>query len=158
MPYNIDQSNAYGLVTLNFGAVADSDTIVQLPVRPILLPERVLVLSFQVTAMVLGPQLVEGNDATAIFTVATVGGSLLIGLGLALLLNRRLVGRGVARTVVFAPYVLSGIAVGILWLFIFDPRYGLMSTALAWLGLSSPDWYNDSPWALSRPMVRKIIL
>ncbi|WP_066462731.1 carbohydrate ABC transporter permease [Sanguibacter suarezii] len=99
------------------------------------------------------PRTPQVLTTTAIFTVATVGGSLLIGLGLALLLNRRLAGRGAARTIVFAPYVLSGIAVGILWLFIFDPRYGLVSTVLGWLGLSSPDWYNDSPWALAMIIV-----
>lgn len=85
---------------------------------------------------------------TAIFTVATVGGALVLGLGLALVLDRKLVGRGVARTVAFAPYVLSGFAVGILWLFIFDPRYGLMSTVLGWFGAASPQWYTDPPWPL----------
>lgn len=85
---------------------------------------------------------------TAVFTIATVGGALVLGLALALLLNRKLKGRGIARTVAFAPYVLSGIAVGILWLYIFDPRYGLLGTALGWFGITSPDWYNSSPWAL----------
>ena len=45
---------------------------------------------------------------------------------------------GGTRTVAFAPYVLSGYAVGILWLFIFDPRYGLMSTVLGWVAGRSP--------------------
>lgn len=85
---------------------------------------------------------------TAVFAVATVGGSIVIGLLMALLLNRRLVGRGLARTVAFAPYVLSGIAVGMLWLYIFDPRYGLLSTLLRGIGLSSPQWYTTAPWAL----------
>ncbi|GAA1975458.1 sugar ABC transporter permease [Isoptericola halotolerans] len=85
---------------------------------------------------------------TVVFTVATVGGALVLGLGLALLLNRRLVGRTVARTVAFAPYVLSGFAVGILWLFIFDPRYGLLQELLGRVGLSSPAWYTERPWPL----------
>ncbi len=89
---------------------------------------------------------VLGN--TAVFTIATVGGALVIGLGLALLFNRKLYGRSIARTVAFAPYVLSGIAVGILWLYIFDPRYGLLKTLLGWFGIASPDWYNSSPWSL----------
>nr|WP_245709000.1 sugar ABC transporter permease [Ruania alba] len=92
------------------------------------------------TPMVMG--------TTLIFAVATVGGALVLGLALALLLNRKLWGRGVARTVVFAPYVLSGIAVGMLWLYIFDPRYGLLSTLLGAIGLDSPQWYTSSPWAL----------
>lgn len=85
---------------------------------------------------------------TGVFTLATVGGALLLGLALALLLDRRLPGRGLARTVAFAPYVLSGYAVGILWLFIFDPRYGLVSTVLGWFGASSPQWYTQPPWPL----------
>ncbi len=85
---------------------------------------------------------------TAVFGIASVGGSLVLGLALALALNRRLFGRGLVRTVSFAPYVLSGIAVGMLWLYIFDPRYGLLATVLGWLGLDSPQWYTASPWAL----------
>jgi sn-glycerol 3-phosphate transport system permease protein len=85
---------------------------------------------------------------TAVFTVATVGGAMVLGLGLAIVLNQRLRGRGFARTVVFAPYVLSGFAVGILWLFIFDPRYGLMQEVLGWFGASSPQWYTAQPWPL----------
>ncbi|WP_235929625.1 carbohydrate ABC transporter permease [Cellulomonas citrea] len=85
---------------------------------------------------------------TGIFTVATVGGALVLGLGLALLLNRPLPGRDIARTVAFAPYVLSGLAVGILWLFIFDPRYGLLSVVLGWFSVASPQWYTDPPWPL----------
>ncbi|HEY0217222.1 MAG TPA: sugar ABC transporter permease [Cellulomonas sp.] len=85
---------------------------------------------------------------TVVFTVVTVGGALLLGLGLAVLLNQKLRGRGFARTVAFAPYVLSGFAVGILWLFIFDPRYGLMREVLGWVGASSPQWYTERPWPL----------
>lgn len=94
------------------------------------------------------PKTLQVLTTTAVFTVGTVGGALALGLALALLLNRKLLGRGLARTVAFAPYVLSGIAVGILWLYIFDPRYGLLKTMLGWFGIASPDWYNDSPWAL----------
>ncbi|GIG37878.1 carbohydrate ABC transporter permease [Cellulomonas pakistanensis] len=85
---------------------------------------------------------------TVVFTVATVGGAMLLGLGLAVLLNQKLRGRGFARTVAFAPYVLSGFAVGILWLFIFDPRYGLVREVLSWVGASSPQWYTERPWPL----------
>jgi sn-glycerol 3-phosphate transport system permease protein len=91
---------------------------------------------------------------TVVFTIATVGGAMLLGLGLAVLLNQKLKGRGFARTVAFAPYVLSGFAVGILWLFIFDPRYGLMREVLSWVGASSPQWYTQRPW----PLVMVIIV
>lgn len=94
------------------------------------------------------PSTAQVLTTTAIFTIATVGGALVLGLALALLLDQRLPGRSVARTVAFAPYVLSGLAVGILWLFIFNPRYGLLAEVLAWFGASSPQWYTEPPWPL----------
>ena len=94
------------------------------------------------------PHAMQVVTVTAVFTVATVGGALLLGLLLALLLDKKLVGRGLVRTTVFAPYVVSGFAMGILWLFIFDPRYGLVATLLGAVGLPSPQWYQSPGWAL----------
>lgn len=88
---------------------------------------------------------------TVVFTLGTVAGSMLLGLGLALLLNLQLAGRRFIRTVLFAPYVISGAAIGIVWLFIFDPRIGLLAAMLGRIGLPSPDWFNDPNWAM--PMV-----
>jgi sn-glycerol 3-phosphate transport system permease protein len=85
---------------------------------------------------------------TAIFTLATVGGGMVLGLLLAVLLNRKLRFRGAARTIVMAPYVLSGVAVGLLWLFVFDPNFGVLSALLRMLGIGSPDWYTNPQWAL----------
>lgn len=85
---------------------------------------------------------------TLIFTLATVGGGMVIGLLLALILNRKLRGTGAARTIVVAPYVLSGVAVGLLWLFVFDPNFGVTAALLRLAGFASPDWYNDPQWAL----------
>ena len=86
---------------------------------------------------------------TAIFAVVTVGGCMSIGLALARLLDRKLHGRTFVRAAVFAPYVLSGVAVGMCWLFVFDPQYGLVSGLLRGLGITSPNWYNDPHWSLA---------
>ena len=85
---------------------------------------------------------------TAYFTVAAVGLSLLLGLIVALLLNQPLRFRDGARAVVFAPTLLSGAAIGIVWSYIFDPRYGLMAQGLGWFGISSPDWLNRPEWSM----------
>ncbi|WP_433122281.1 carbohydrate ABC transporter permease [Arthrobacter koreensis] len=90
---------------------------------------------------------------TVVFTLATVGGGMVIGLALALLLNSRLKLRGAARTIVVAPYVLSGVAVGLLWLFVFDPNFGITSAVLQGIGLASPDWYNDPGYALAMVII-----
>lgn len=85
---------------------------------------------------------------TLYFTVAVLVGSLALGLALALLLNQRLRGRNFARTVVFAPVILSGAAVGLVWAYIFDPNYGLMRTILGWFGLPPIDWLGSPAWAM----------
>ncbi len=85
---------------------------------------------------------------TAYFTVAAVGLSLLLGLIVALLLNQPLKLRNGARAVVFAPTLLSGAAIGIVWSYIFDPRYGLVAQGLSWFNVSSPDWLNRPEWSM----------
>jgi multiple sugar transport system permease protein/sn-glycerol 3-phosphate transport system permease protein len=82
------------------------------------------------------------------FTVGPVGGSMVLGLLAALLLNQKLRGRDTARAIVFMPTLLSGAAIGIVWVYIFDPRYGLMRTIISPLGLTSPNWLRDTTWAL----------
>nr|WP_277628260.1 sugar ABC transporter permease [Arsenicicoccus dermatophilus] len=89
---------------------------------------------------------IVGN--TLIFTVSTVVGSLLIGLALALLLDQQLKGRNLVRSLVFAPYVISGAAIGVAFQFVFDPTFGLVRDLLARIGVSSPNFYQDAPWAL----------
>jgi ABC-type sugar transport system permease subunit len=85
---------------------------------------------------------------TLTFTFGSVGIALVVGLGLALLLNQRLRFRDTARTILFTPTVLSGAAVAIVWYFIFDPSWGVLKTALGWVGLPSPRWVVDVHWAL----------
>jgi sn-glycerol 3-phosphate transport system permease protein len=80
---------------------------------------------------------------TAVFTVATVGGSMAIGLLVALALNKRVRGVGFARAAVFSPFVLSGVGVGLVWLFIFDPVVGVLGYILRLFGSSSPEWFNN---------------
>ena len=83
-----------------------------------------------------------------VFTVATVGISMALGLGLALLLDQKLRGRNLVRSVVFAPFVISGAAIGIAFQFVFDPQFGLVRDLLARIGVASPDFYQQPRWAL----------
>ncbi|WP_426939840.1 carbohydrate ABC transporter permease [Pseudarthrobacter sp. S6] len=96
----------------------------------------------------------SSNDATkvlgttAVFTLVTVGGSMILGLLIALALNFKVRGTTFARSAVFAPYVLSGVGVGLVWLFIFDPGYGVLAWILRGLGQQSPQWINDPQLSL----------
>jgi sn-glycerol 3-phosphate transport system permease protein len=85
---------------------------------------------------------------TVVFTIASVGISMILGLALAMLLDQRLRGRNVVRSIVFAPFVLSGAAVGVAFQFVFDPSFGLVRDLASRIGVSVPDFYQESGWAL----------
>jgi len=82
---------------------------------------------------------------------AVVGGPLTVAasLGAALLVNARgLKGKGMARTVFFAPFVTTLVAVAIVWRYLYHPRYGLLNSLLAHVGVSPIDWLGDPHWAM----------
>ncbi len=58
------------------------------------------------------------------FTLMTVGGSLLLGLGVALMLNKEFKGRSIVRTIVLLPYIPPLISIVFSWQYIFDPSLG----------------------------------
>ncbi len=73
-----------------------------------------------------------------------------LGLGIALLLNRKMRGQGVLRTVIFVPYVLSEVIAGVVWFQLLQPRYGVVDALLGAVGLSGPDqgWLGTPEYAL----------
>ena len=85
---------------------------------------------------------------TLFFTFFAVVGSLVLGLALALLLNQNLKGRNFTRSVVFAPFAISGAAIGIAFQFIFDPNFGLIQKMLGWFNIDAPNFYAVPAWAL----------
>lgn len=85
---------------------------------------------------------------TLVFTTAALVGSMVLGLALAMLLDQRLRGRNFVRSIVFAPFVISGAAVGLAAQFVFDPHFGLVQDLLRRIGVDVPDFYQDAPWAL----------
>lgn len=85
---------------------------------------------------------------TAIYAVVSVPLGLVLSLGIALLLNRRVRGVGVFRTIYFLPSLLPATASGVVWVFIFHPTQGLLNRALAKVGVSGPAWTASVDWAL----------
>ncbi|MBS5963076.1 MAG: sugar ABC transporter permease [Varibaculum cambriense] len=86
---------------------------------------------------------------TVIFTFATVVGSLALGLIMAMILDQKLFGRNLVRSVVFAPYIISGAAIGVAFQFVFDPSVGLIQDIMTRLGFTAiPDFYQNPKWAL----------
>ena len=68
-------------------------------------------------------------------------------LGLALLLQGKLRFRSAYRLILYLPSVVSGVAIYYLWRWIFNPDYGLLNTALAWIGIEGPAWLTSMTWS-----------
>ncbi len=86
---------------------------------------------------------------TLVFSVATVLGSVVLGLLFAYALLQPRPGAAFARSALFSPYLIPGSVVAIVWYFIFDPRFGLLAAGLRLVGLDSPNWYNSPSWAMA---------
>lgn len=85
---------------------------------------------------------------TLIYTAVNVPLSLIIGIALAMLLNQRIPGVSFLRTIYYLPAVVSGVAVGLLWVWIYHPDYGYINYFLSILGIKGPMWLQDPFWAL----------
>ena len=85
---------------------------------------------------------------TLTYTAWSIPLSMAIGLGLALLLNQKLRGLGLYRTVYYVPVVTSMVAVAMIWLQLFDPLYGVISNAVEAIGIKGIDWLGDPRLAM----------
>jgi sorbitol/mannitol transport system permease protein len=92
------------------------------------------------------PDLRKSVVTTVVLTVSVVLVSLVLGLCIALLLDRRFPGRGAVRTMLIAPFLLVPVAAALLWKHaLYNPEYGLFNGVLHWLGLGQPDWISNQP-------------
>src|SRR5512135_3228900 len=98
--------------------------------------------------MVADPLFWKSLRITALYTLVFVPLDMLGGLLVALLLNQKLRGLGLFRTVFYLPSVLAGVAYVVLWMWLFNPQAGLINTLLAYAGLHGPRWLQDPHWAL----------
>nr|WP_029252735.1 sugar ABC transporter permease [Paraoerskovia marina] len=90
-----------------------------------------------------------------IIVVASIALQLPLGLAIALLLNRTMWGQGALRTIIFVPYVLAEVIAGVIWFQLLQPRYGVVDTLLAAVGLQGPEqgWLGDPRYALATVIV-----
>lgn len=94
------------------------------------------------------PKVWQAVRVTTIYAGASVPLQILFGLAVALLLNARIRGLQFYRTVYYLPSVLSGVAVALLWRWIYAPTFGLINSFLAEFGIAGPGWLGDRDWAL----------
>ncbi|MCM3038653.1 sugar ABC transporter permease [Paenibacillus motobuensis] len=89
------------------------------------------------------PQFYKSLWITLKFAIFYVPLSLGISLILALLITQNVKGVKIFRTIFYLPAVVSGVAVSIIWGWIFNTKYGILNYALSLLGIEGPKWLVD---------------
>lgn len=94
------------------------------------------------------PHLTSGLRHTIIYALLTSGLKVVISLPLAMLLTSSLRLKGLFRSIIFFPVLVSTVAVGITFATLMQPSVGLINTTLGALGLPKPDWLGNPSLAL----------
>lgn len=89
------------------------------------------------------PLFMKAFKNTTLYVAMFVPSSLILAFFIALLLNQKIKLLGFFRTVFYLPYITSGVAVIILWGWIFNHDYGLLNYVLSFLGIKGPNWLGD---------------
>lgn len=80
---------------------------------------------------------------TLYITVLGVPLSIVFGIIAAILLNQKVRGVGIFRTLIYLPSIVPPVAVAIVWMFILNPNYGLLNGILSLLHIHQPGWLAD---------------
>ncbi len=99
----------------------------------------------------LGREVVDRFAITGQFVIPAVTIQLVLGFGLALLLNRKFAGRGLIMTLMLIPMMLTPVVVTLFWRYIFRTDIGVLNHFIEMLGGTAVDWLNQvkiAPWAL----------
>jgi multiple sugar transport system permease protein len=90
----------------------------------------------------------QGLKVTSIYATFSVPLGIAGGLAIAVLMNQKIKGLSVFRTIYYLPAVVSGVAVSLLWSWIFNPDFGVLNYLLSLVGIRGPGWIYDEKWAL----------
>ncbi|ADI15295.1 carbohydrate ABC transporter permease [Truepera radiovictrix] len=90
----------------------------------------------------------NGLVNTFYFTGVAVPLQMLLGLGIALLFNRDMIGKGFVRTLILLPMVATPVAIALIWALMFNPSLGVLNYFLESLGLPRSLWVADARLAI----------
>ena len=90
----------------------------------------------------------QALKVTSIYVAVGTPLSLVLSFATALLMNQRLRFLGFWRTVFYLPNLVPVVAGSMLWLWIFNPQYGLLNSLLRAVGIDGPLWLGSTQWAL----------
>ena len=85
---------------------------------------------------------------TLVFTIGTLVPTIVIGLGLAVLLQKPFIGSGIVKFILFSPWITPTVAISIVWTWIYQPNDGLANMVLSLFGMPGLKWISSSQTAM----------
>jgi multiple sugar transport system permease protein len=93
---------------------------------------------------------------TAVYTVFTVIFGTILSLVIANLLNSKIRGSKIYRSIFFVPNVISFVAIAMIWQWMYNEDYGLFNSILGSIGLYQPPWLTSTAWAMPSVIIMSI--
>ncbi len=122
----------------------------------ILLPPQPVGFANFGTMFTADPLFLKSLRVTAVYTFVSVPLIVVAGYLVALLLNQNVRGLSVWRTIFYLPAVVSGVAVAVMWLWVFNPDAGIVNSVLWSMGIEGPRWFTDPDWALGTLIITSL--
>jgi multiple sugar transport system permease protein len=93
---------------------------------------------------------------TLVFTITVTVTEILVGLILALLLEAKMTGLRVFRTIFVLPIMIAPVVVGVVWRYLYDPSFGMINYILSVLGIEARMWLSEPSLALPSIIIADI--
>ncbi len=93
---------------------------------------------------------------TGTYTLGVVVPAMIIALIFAILLNQEIRGKYLYRAIYFVPVIAPAVAVALLWQWLYEPNFGLLNSALRFLGIQGPAWLGNTKWAMRAVIIESI--
>jgi len=105
---------------------------------------------YNYTRMIFDGRFWQSLRNSTVFTVISVALELILGMGIAIVLNQPFRGRGIVRTIAILPWALPTALIALVWAWIFNDQYGLVNDILLRLGLiqSGINWLGEPTLAM----------
>jgi multiple sugar transport system permease protein len=102
------------------------------------------------------PLLGQAIKVTLTYAVVSVPLQMVLSLGVALLMNVRVRGINLFRTIWYLPSLITGVAQTVLFIYVFNPDFGLINGVLRLVGIEGPKWLFDPHWALPAVIIMSL--
>ena len=93
---------------------------------------------------------------TALFTVLATGSEVILGIAIAIFLDREFAGKKLVRALILVPMIMTPVIAGLTWRFLFNAQSGMINYGLSFLSIEAVDWLGDPGLALYAVLIADI--